>query len=76
MTQTTVDACPTELQRYQAVRAQIEFEDGLIAQRLNWFVMSQSFLFTAYAITLGSGAQPAWPILRQQQQLLYLCLFE
>lgn len=43
---------------YRLVRSQIEHEDNLNSQRLNWFVASQSFLFTAYAIVvsnLGTG---------------------
>jgi hypothetical protein len=39
------------LETYQAFRARIEHEDNLIIQRLAWLVASQSFLFTAYAIT-------------------------
>jgi len=39
--------------RYNHVRGQIEHEDNLIAQRLNWFLTSQSFLFTAFAILKG-----------------------
>jgi hypothetical protein len=47
----------TEL--YEKVRAQIEHEDNLLTQRLNWFLTSQSFLFTAYAIVFN-GTPPAW----------------
>jgi hypothetical protein len=36
--------------RFNLVRSQIQQEDNLITQRLNWFLTSQSFLFTAYAI--------------------------
>jgi hypothetical protein len=39
------------LEAYQVFRARIEHEDNLIIQRLAWLVASQSFLFTAYAIT-------------------------
>ena len=68
---TPVDPTLSETQRYQVVRAQIEFEDGLIAQRTNWFVVSQSFLFSAYAITLNAPVQPAWPNFRSQQHVLF-----
>ncbi|MDP9173463.1 MAG: hypothetical protein M3O30_06305 [Planctomycetota bacterium] len=40
---------------YNQVRAQIQHEDDLVAQRLNWFLSSQSFLFTAYAIVSTSS---------------------
>lgn len=36
---------------YRLFRGRIEHEDNLIMQRLSWLVASQSFLFTAYAIT-------------------------
>ena len=42
---------------YAHVRGQIEHEDNLITQRLNWFLTSQSFLFTAFAIVFN-GAPP------------------
>src|SRR5262245_15011592 len=43
---------------YRLLRGQIEHEDALLSQRLNWFIMSQSFLFTAYAILPTSQAGP------------------
>jgi hypothetical protein len=39
---------------YRIFRSRIEHEDDLIIQRLSWLVASQSFLFTAYAITTNS----------------------
>ena len=39
------------LETYRLFRGRIEHEDNLIIQRLSWLVASQSFLFTAYAIT-------------------------
>jgi hypothetical protein len=42
-------ASPVEV--YRLFRSRIEHEDNLIMQRLSWLVASQSFLFTAYAIT-------------------------
>jgi hypothetical protein len=39
---------------YRISRGQIEHEDDLIGQRLNWFLASQSFMFTAYAIVLSN----------------------
>lgn len=38
---------------YDVIRSRIEHEDGLIVQRLSWFMGAQSFLFTAYAIALN-----------------------
>ncbi|MGZ4815282.1 MAG: hypothetical protein ACXVZV_07730 [Terriglobales bacterium] len=43
----------SQLDRYRLVRQQIEHEDNLISQRLSWLLGSQSFLFTAYAISLN-----------------------
>lgn len=45
------------VEHYQLVRSQIEHEDSLVSQRLSWLLASQSFLFTAYAITLNGPAQ-------------------
>jgi hypothetical protein len=56
---------------YRLVRPQIEFEDGLITQRLSWFVAAQSFLFSAYAITLNAPKDPAVQGFRDQQHLVY-----
>jgi hypothetical protein len=39
---------------YRIIRGQIEHEDGLISQRISWFVTAQSFLFTAYAIVTSN----------------------
>ncbi|HZR18082.1 MAG TPA: hypothetical protein VFE51_12375 [Verrucomicrobiae bacterium] len=39
------------LDSYKLFRERLEHEDNLIVQRLSWLVASQSFLFTAYAIT-------------------------
>jgi hypothetical protein len=56
---------------YRLLRGQIEFEDNLIVQRLNWFVASQSFLFTAYAITLGAPMQGAWPLFHEHSRVIF-----
>src|SRR5690349_320479 len=42
---------------YHLVRSQIEHEDNLVSARLSWLLASQSFLFTAYAITLNGPLQ-------------------
>jgi len=56
---------------YRMVRSQIEFEDGLITQRLSWFVAAQSFLFTAYAINLTGAWTGLAPELKLQRRLLF-----
>ena len=38
------------LDYYRILRGQIEHEDNLVGSRISWFVTSQSFLFSAYAI--------------------------
>ena len=62
------------LEHYNLFRNRIEHEDELIVQRLSWLVASQSFLFTAYAITLnGLSSMPttAASTLVSQQRLLF-----
>jgi hypothetical protein len=61
----------SDAEYYRLVRPQIEFEDGLITQRLSWFVAAQSFLFSAYAITLNAPKEPAIQAFRDQQNLVY-----
>lgn len=46
-----------DLDRYRLVRQQIEHEDNLVSQRLSWLLVSQSFLFTAYAISVNGPPQ-------------------
>jgi hypothetical protein len=45
------------LDQYRLVRQQIEHEDNLVNQRLSWLLGSQSFLFTAYAISVNGPPQ-------------------
>ncbi len=40
---------------YQKIREEIRSEHALIANRLTWYVTSQSFLVSAFAISCGSG---------------------
>jgi hypothetical protein len=54
---TTEESKLQPIEHYRAVRSQIEHEDNLVAQRLSWLLASQSFLFTAYAITLNGPVQ-------------------
>ena len=69
-----VDTSPGTLSAqdyYRLIRAQIEHEDNLIAQRLSWFVAeAQSFLFSAYAISLNAPAVPLWEQFSRQTKLL------
>jgi len=40
---------------YQTIREESRAEHALIANRLTWYVTSQSFLVTAFAISRGAG---------------------
>jgi hypothetical protein len=40
---------------YEQIRNEIRAEHSLIANRLTWYVTSQSFLVTAFAISRGAG---------------------
>ena len=55
---------------YQVIRARIEHEDGLTVNRLSWLVASQSFLFTAYALTLNGLASGREGPMADRQALL------
>ncbi len=47
--------------RYRLIRDEIVHEDGLIGQRLGWFLASQAFLLAALATANGSERRmPAW----------------
>ena len=47
--------------RYRLIRDEIVHEDGLIGQRLGWFLASQAFLLSALATANGSERRmPAW----------------
>jgi hypothetical protein len=59
---------------YRLIRSQIEHEDNLNSQRLSWFVASQSFLFTAYAIVLSNLQPGKTPSIEQQQRLLVILI--
>jgi hypothetical protein len=41
--------------QYEQIRNEIRAEHSLIANRLTWYVTSQSFLVTAFAISRGAG---------------------
>jgi hypothetical protein len=71
---TRAPAEPVPLERYYAIiRGQIEHEDDLMNTRLNWFITSQAFLFTAYAITAGNIQQAGTTTSHERlDALLYL----
>ncbi len=47
--------------RYRLIRDEIVHEDGLIGQRLGWFLASQAFFFSALAIAQGNQKiMPSW----------------
>ena len=59
---------------YDVLRKQIEHEDNLISARVNWFVASQSFLFSAYAIILSNLGPGRSLAISSQQHLLVLMI--
>jgi hypothetical protein len=59
---------------YRLIRSQIEHEDNLNSQRLSWFVASQSFLFTAYAIVLSNLSPGKLPLIERQLNGLVLVI--
>jgi hypothetical protein len=59
------------IQYYEIIRSQIEHEDNLINQRLSWFVASQAFLFSAYAILLNAPPQVRLQGFATQQEILF-----
>jgi hypothetical protein len=61
----------SEIQYYQLIRSQIEHEDNLINQRLSWFVASQAFLFSAYAILLNAPSRVRLQSFATQQNILF-----
>jgi hypothetical protein len=48
---------PSLVDAYHLVRSQLEHEDAQINQRVIWLLMSHSFLFTAFAITVTNQTQ-------------------
>jgi hypothetical protein len=55
------------------IQARLSHEDDLVNQRISWLVNSQSFLLTAYAITLnGLAADASKPLAIVQRKLLNL----
>src|ERR1700761_9276028 len=59
--------------QFSLLQARLSHEDDLINQRVSWLVNSQSFLLTAYAITLnGLAADASKPLAVVQRKLLDL----
>jgi len=55
------------------IQNRLSHEDDLINQRISWLVSSQSFLLTAYAITVnGLAADETKPLAHLQRKLLNL----
>ena len=49
----------TKKELYEMIREQIKHEDELVNHRLNWLLLSQAFLFTAFiAIATNQNAMP------------------
>jgi hypothetical protein len=60
-------------QEFSLMQARLSHEDDLVNQRVSWLVNSQSFLLTAYAITLnGLAADANKPLAIVQRKLLNL----
>jgi hypothetical protein len=60
-------------QDFSLIQARLSHEDDLVNQRVSWLVNSQSFLLTAYAITLnGLAADASKPLAIVQRKLLNL----
>jgi hypothetical protein len=60
-------------QNFSLIQARLSHEDDLVNQRVSWLVSSQSFLLTAYAITLnGLAADASKPLAIVQRKLLDL----
>jgi hypothetical protein len=58
---------------FPLIQARLSHEDDLVNQRVSWLVNSQSFLLTAYAITLnGLAADANKPLAIVQRKLLNL----
>jgi hypothetical protein len=59
MTESDRSVTQSTKETYHAVRSQIEHEDTQINQRVSWLLISHSFLFTAFAITVTNQSRDA-----------------
>jgi hypothetical protein len=48
---------PVSFNAYKTIRDEIAHEDTLVSARLNWFLASQAFLFSALAIAHKGGVE-------------------
>jgi hypothetical protein len=64
----------TALDCYRIIRGQIEHEDNLVGSRISWFVTSQSFLFSAYAIMASSFPSNASAVFMDSKHTLLLII--
>jgi hypothetical protein len=55
---------------YGLIRTQIEHEDTLVNQRVIWQIISQAFIFSAYATLLNAPKEAKTPLLEASQLLL------
>jgi hypothetical protein len=66
---------PLLVDSYRLIRSQLEHEDTQINQRLSWFLLSHSFLFTAFAVTVGNQGRLSESTLRHFPLLVVIpCL--
>jgi hypothetical protein len=50
----------TPVQMREFIHSEIQFEHQLISNRMTWYVTSQSFLMTAFAVSGGTGNRFQW----------------
>ena len=53
--ESSINSSSQDRHKYDIIRARMDHEDELITTRLNWLIISQSFLFGAYATLFRSG---------------------
>jgi len=54
---------PSMKEIYDALAHQIEREDSLVCNRINWFLVSEGFLFAAAGVIITSGIKECWRII-------------
>lgn len=68
------DPATSHLDYYRILRGQIEHEDNLVGSRISWFVTSQSFLFSAYAIMASSAPTNPAPVFTSSKHVLLVII--
>ena len=53
---------PTKKEIYDSIAHQIEREDSLVNNRINWFLVSQGFFFAAAGLIIDSELEKCWKI--------------